>query len=420
MAIDAQKLTEKDELIAQFYTLRAGLSAIAEENQPIKETEKQIEIYRQKNKKNLWEIEQKYRKENSEISEIKWDKESKIKELKSSIEYSNNSIRSNKAKRSELQATKGYKKFRKKPHYGLCTVITLGIMFVILAILDIVSGMEFSEVLVYFFFISPFVTCFIYKRIADNKAKEKCNQEILNLTKEIQAFENAIEVHEDDIKRLQKEISSLKNSYEDQLDLNIYENDIKSLQENLKYDIIPTQTARVKSIKNALNKQFDKIITESDWENVDLLIFYLNTGRADSLKEALLLVDRQRQNDNIVNAIHSASEHISSTIHENTFKLARAMSNCFGRLSSQIAENHREIMAGMSITNQAINNLSDNIGNLGSHLNDLSGQIQGQLQTQTNAIMDVKVLNDSLLRQSNLNSKALVDELRYNQRYWYK
>ena len=42
MAIDASKFTKKGELIAKFYTLRAGLSVIAEDTDKIKTSENEL------------------------------------------------------------------------------------------------------------------------------------------------------------------------------------------------------------------------------------------------------------------------------------------------------------------------------------------------------------------------------------------
>ena len=58
--------------------------------------------------------------------------------------------------------------------------------------------------------------------------------------------------------------------------------------EKLELEISKNLIKLAKAIKKALNEQLDGTLLEEDWENVDLLIFYLNTGRADSLKEALL------------------------------------------------------------------------------------------------------------------------------------
>ena len=56
MAIDAKKIQNNDELIAKFYTLRAGLSVIADETQKIKVSEKELSDLKIKNDKNNSDI----------------------------------------------------------------------------------------------------------------------------------------------------------------------------------------------------------------------------------------------------------------------------------------------------------------------------------------------------------------------------
>lgn len=81
-----------------------------------------------------------------------------------------------------------------------------------------------------------------------------------------------------------------------------------------------------------------------DWENVDLLIYYFETGRADDMKEALQLVDRQRQTEMLAKAIAMASAEISKTIHHSMNQLGSALAQSFGLLSSQMARQHGELM----------------------------------------------------------------------------
>lgn len=89
------------------------------------------------------------------------------------------------------------------------------------------------------------------------------------------------------------------------------------------------------------------LIDFRDWENVDLLIYYFETGRADNMKEALQLVDRQRQTDQITRAIAMASKEICRTFDDSMRRLGSALSQSFGVLSRQMAQQHVELMAGM-------------------------------------------------------------------------
>lgn len=89
------------------------------------------------------------------------------------------------------------------------------------------------------------------------------------------------------------------------------------------------------------------VIDFRDWGNVDLLIYYYETGRADDMKEALQLVDRQRQTDQITSALAMASAEISRSIHQSMTRLGSALAQSFSVLSSQLAAQHSEMMQGM-------------------------------------------------------------------------
>ena len=60
---------------------------------------------------------------------------------------------------------------------------------------------------------------------------------------------------------------------------------------------------QVKRYTDALITEFSSVLDPRDWANIDLIIFYYETGRADTLKEALQQVDRQRQNEALIKAI---------------------------------------------------------------------------------------------------------------------
>ena len=198
----------------------------------------------------------------------------------------------------------------------------------------------------------------------------------------------------------------------------VYINDINDLTLKLETEIVPISTTNAKSIKKALNQQFDSILSESDWTNIDLLIFYLYSGRADSLKEALLLVDQQRQTDQIVATVQYAAQYISSTIVECTKEITRTMRVCFQQLSMQIDENHQTLLYELKKINTNIKNTSDALektsGSLKEHLNSISSTTKLQQQT----LMNIEKLNSALLSQANKSSDELMHELRYNQKYW--
>ena len=53
---------------------------------------------------------------------------------------------------------------------------------------------------------------------------------------------------------------------------------------------------------------------------------------------------------------------------------------------------------------------------VGSQIRNLNADISGQNQ----ALLNAQMLNNALLERSNTQSDALMNELRYNQKYWVK
>ena len=129
----------------------------------------------------------------------------------------------------------------------------------------------------------------------------------------------------------------------------------------------------------ALRKQFAEFLSPADWENIDLLIFYFETGRALTLREALQLVDKQRQADMIVEAIESATQRICTTINHGMLNLHNTIIGCASVLSAQLS---------------SIQTQQDQI---------LSNQIQLQIEAST--------LQSALKSKSNTSSKQLMEDV---------
>ncbi len=87
---------------------------------------------------------------------------------------------------------------------------------------------------------------------------------------------------------------------------------------------------------DSLRKQFGDFLNPADWENIDLLIFYFESGRALTLREALQLVDRQRQTDSILEAIDEATQKICRTIERGFVQIETTLIGCASILSSQL------------------------------------------------------------------------------------
>ena len=132
-----------------------------------------------------------------------------------------------------------------------------------------------------------------------------------------------------------KEIKSLEDVYKNDVG---YQNCIKEIAEikekiaqlDVKYKIKEISDNAIKSItayaKNggmlykALVDTYSSTLTPRDWEHIDLIISFLETGRADSLKEALQQLDLLKHTDRLHKATQDANATVRSIYHLETNK----------------------------------------------------------------------------------------------------
>lgn len=417
MAIEAKGFTEKDELIAKFYTLRAGLSAIAEDTKQIRDAEEQLEPLESTHYRQKRQAEDKIEKERDALIKKRYDAESRFQSEQYKIEIENEEI-------SRLSDPQTYKGRLHNTHLDgwWVLVFLFGYLFfgalygLVLFIGHLIPGLP--EVLldidvwviiglVGTILIGNLFRVFIVK-MSIKKDIKKCRKAIDSSQREYERLKKQFDQIDQDVDRQLKELErkSMSPEYPEYF-IDLYKNELDEAEAHLNQEIIPLHTARTQAITQALHQQFDAILMEADWENVDLLIFYLSTGRADSLKEALQLVDRQRQTDQISSAIQVAAHHIANTLRENTYRLAGVMTGCFRELSSQIQASQTAILAGTNRTAAAL-------GQISSQMQSLHSGIESQNQI----LLETKDLNAALLEQADKSSHELMYELRYNQEFW--
>ena len=159
--------------------------------------------------------------------------------------------------------------------------------------------------------------------------------------------------------------------------------------------VVPT----VKLMYNAFLTIFSPILDPRDWGSIDLIIFYLTTGRADSLKEALQLVDRQRQMDSLVAAIGEATISICQTIKVSINDLRKDMAGCFDRLSIQLSNQHNEQMAKLGAISSSIGSMRTEIG------------------AKLDSIKSDTVMQTALLSKIDISSTKLADNAEHIAKY---
>ena len=116
------------------------------------------------------------------------------------------------------------------------------------------------------------------------------------------------------------------------------------------------------------------IIDERDFPHIDVIIYELETGRADTLKEALQQADLHVRHGEIKSIMYSATQMICSSIQSSSNKLARTMDLQLSRLNAEIAD-------------------------LNSTQRELSSKFDESIKSQE--------LTNSLLQKANVSSESL-------------
>lgn len=171
-----------------------------------------------------------------------------------------------------------------------------------------------------------------------------------------------------------KERSDLEEFKSDLINTEAELDNKKILFSNVKKEI----GREVEIIDHTLVSTFGTILDKRDWENLDLIIYYYETGRADSVKEALQLVDKEKRNDALIEAIGIATNEICRSIHS----LGKVIIQGFSSLSAQLEAQRAQIAGAMSdiLTQQTLNNA------LLAKANVSSKQMVEQMKTLNNKL----------------------------------
>ena len=240
----------------------------------------------------------------------------------------------------------------------------------------------------------------LFARVNCNKEREEYNKKIGKLNKDVYIeernkklteYHDSLKKAEYELKIAREEEIFAKKDYEEQKE--------KTYLNKKKYDeAIFLLSRKSRAVSESLNVSYGQTLVECDWKNIDLIIHYIETGRADSLKEALLLVDQQRQTDQIVFAINSASRSISNHIESAFSRMGQALAISFEKLNDSINGVSRQLESNKQSINEANQNLA--------------ARLDAQIST-----MDIQ---NALLEKANKSSDELLNDLRYNQRFWIK
>lgn len=242
----------------------------------------------------------------------------------------------------------------------------------------------------------------IYGFVVEKKTQNTRNEEL-------QQQENQ---NKQIIKNKQSELKDYINGY-NAYNKSLDTNKTKYKNNLVVYDSVKkVSTTTANNMYKALYSQFNSFLDERDWKHVDLIIFYLETGRGDTLKECLQQVDRQVQVDAIISEIRKASNSICQTINRSINQLRVEMVGCFNNLSNQLNIQHKEIMGKLNDINKGISSINKNINDLNSAIKD-GNAIMNEISNNMNNIANANYLQNALLTKISVDSMLLEKDMNY-------
>lgn len=438
-----KQLRNTDEIIADLYALRAGLSVISQKSNEIKMLEKEEEKATEEFIDALSEVEKidhaiAYDEGVYNRNLEKWEKE-----YQEQLNGNNKTMQYLKEEKREIEL--------KRECFWNSNILSVGGYFYILFIEYVVGcvalmllmgifGLSYNVatflgiVLAVLAIFGPFIVQGIRKKKAEEQAELKYKRDMCAWERKKERLERDFEQKSKD---LRNEKNALEQQYEDEIEKELEERKRLGLQcialikrkielIERKKITIPQNASYMKLVKQALNRTYDSWFFESDWGNIDLIIFYIETGRADTFKEALQLLDRQLQTNQMVSEIRRAGQRICGTIHDSTQRLGSALTRSFSVLGAQLQGIHNQLHSingqvanigeKMDRSNQRFDEISKTMKTLNGNISQSMNAIDSGIQMQLSATE----LNNALLEQANRTSDQLLGDLRYGQKFWVK
>lgn len=212
-------------------------------------------------------------------------------------------------------------------------------------------------------------------------AEKSYNEDFKNYQERIANYNNEISLYKKEI----DEKNSLRNKY------NMEYKEAVNVYERIKKQV----TLTVQTLFDYMVKEFNDFLDYRDWQNVDLIIFYIETKRAETIKEALYQVDRQNQVDTIV----MACNEISASIRNLSSSMMITINNCFSDLESQMKKQYNSQIKMYENINNFMDLELDNVKNdVTEHIKSISSQ---------------QSIQNALISKIEVNTNELAKDMRY-------
>ena len=168
---------------------------------------------------------------------------------------------------------------------------------------------------------------------------------------------------------------------------------------------------------SALEKLYGNFLRVQDWRNVDYIIYSFDSGRAESMKEALQLADREEQTQRIVETMQEITRKICNAIKYNADRIQDNLNRNFKMISDKVTEESARICGYINEVGVKIDKVNANLQNIQiaqsvqtAYLANISSQAnlanqmrKREAETSSQLASTVGLLRDDYRRVNSLN-----------------
>lgn len=218
---------------------------------------------------------------------------------------------------------------------------------------------------------SPFfaiINTFRYSNInVLNNSLSICEDALTNKKSKLLKYYNRRQIE----KKIIPEIQNRKIKLKEQIENGAVFNRVKNkygIANPRSEDEAASDNRKVKEMQEALEliKQQYKVIDSRDWKNIDSVIYLLETGRADTIKEALNLADTKKFRENILGAV---------------YELNKTMARGFNAILANLDYHFGQLFSKLDLLKEAINGVAYSIEDIAMQVQASSESIASSLRT---------------------------------------
>ena len=229
------------------------------------------------------------------------------------------------------------------------------------------------------------------------EAEETMARESVNVTIALELMK----AHKEAMEAAQEELEDKEEDIELAVDAEIDE------MENETQEEIKNTATEIKEFFDVLQETFGGEIDIRDWKNIDAIIYYLETHRANDLRDALLSVDQDKRLEDFAKILSEATQAVQRTIVSCTKVATKMLGEGLSMLSEQMEENSRLMQAQNSriesLSRQALVQQKANARAL------QEAAERNELAQQENQ----RLLKSAMEQKANVSSAALYDAIDY-------